>query len=42
MSQLLSENIYLQFYNKETFEAFRLRKGQDTARIFNLCRFLNV
>ena len=35
ISQLLSENIYLQFCNKESFAAFRLRKGQDTARIFN-------
>ena len=35
ISQLLSENIYLQFCNKESFAAFRLREGQDTARIFN-------
>jgi len=35
MSQLLSENIYLQFCNKESFAAFRLRMGQDTALIFN-------
>jgi hydroxyacylglutathione hydrolase len=35
MSQLLQENIYLQFSNKESFAAFRLRSGQDKARLFN-------
>ena len=42
MSQLLSENIYLQFYNKETFEAFRLREGQESVVYSILCWFLNV
>ena len=34
MSQLKRDNIYLQFSNKESFAAFRLRKGQDRARMF--------
>lgn len=34
MSQLRRENIYLQFSNKESFAAFRLRGGQDKARLF--------
>jgi hydroxyacylglutathione hydrolase len=35
MSQLHLENIYLQFSDKESFAAFRLRSGQDRARLFN-------
>jgi hydroxyacylglutathione hydrolase len=35
MSQLQRENIYLQFSDKESFAAFRLRKGQNTARMFD-------
>jgi hydroxyacylglutathione hydrolase len=35
MSQLQRENIYLQFSDKESFAAFRLRKGQDVARMFS-------
>jgi hydroxyacylglutathione hydrolase len=35
MSQLLRENIYLQFSDKESFTAFRMRSGQDKARLFN-------
>jgi len=35
MSQLQRENIYLQFSDKESFAAFRLRKRQDRARMFN-------
>jgi hydroxyacylglutathione hydrolase len=35
MSQLQKENIYLQFSNKESFAAFRLRSGQDKARLFS-------
>ena len=34
MSRLLRENIYLQFSNRESFAAFRLRSGQDRARLF--------
>jgi len=34
MSQLRRENIYLQFSDKESFAAFRLRSGQDRARLF--------
>jgi hydroxyacylglutathione hydrolase len=35
MFQLLKENIYLQFSDKESFAAFRLRSGQNTAKMFN-------
>lgn len=35
MAQLRRENIYLQFSDKESFAAFRLRSGQDRARLFN-------
>ena len=34
MSQLLRENIYLQFTDKDSFAAFRMRSGQDRARLF--------
>jgi hydroxyacylglutathione hydrolase len=34
MSQLRKDNIYLQFSDKESFAAFRLRSGQDRARLF--------
>jgi hydroxyacylglutathione hydrolase len=34
MSQLRRENIYLQFLDKESFAAFRLRSGQDKVRLF--------
>ncbi len=35
MSQLLRENVYLQFSDQESFAAFRLRRGQDKARLFD-------
>ena len=35
MSQLLRENVYLQFSDKESFAAFRLRSGQVRARLFD-------
>ena len=35
MAQLRKENIYLQFSDKESFAAFRLRKGQHIGRMFN-------
>jgi hydroxyacylglutathione hydrolase len=34
MSQLRRENIYLQFSDKDKFAAFRLRSGQNRARMF--------
>ncbi len=34
-SQLMRENIYLQFPNAHSFTAFRLRSGQDRAKMFN-------
>jgi hydroxyacylglutathione hydrolase len=33
LAQLLKENIYLQFSDKDSFAAFRLRRGQSTARM---------
>lgn len=36
-SQLLRENIYLQLSDKEAFAAFRLRSGQDRAKMFAFC-----
>jgi hydroxyacylglutathione hydrolase len=35
LSRLLRDNIYLQFSDKESFAAFRLRRGQDQARWFS-------
>jgi len=35
MSQLLRDNIYLQFSNRDSFAAFRLRSGQDRARLLS-------
>lgn len=35
MSQLLRDNIYLQISNRDAFAAFRLRSGQDRARMFD-------
>lgn len=35
MSQLLRDNIYLQFKKKESFAAFRLRSGQDKVKMFS-------
>jgi hydroxyacylglutathione hydrolase len=35
MSQLLRDNIYLQFSDSQSFVAFRMRRGQDKARLFN-------
>lgn len=35
VSQLLRENIYLQFSDKHSFAAFRLRSGQDIAKMFS-------
>lgn len=37
LSQLLQDNIYLQFSNKEAFAAFRLRSGQNIAKMFSFC-----
>lgn len=34
MAQLLRENIYLQFSDKESFASFRMRGGQDLAKLF--------
>jgi hydroxyacylglutathione hydrolase len=34
MSDLLRDNIYLQFTDRRLFAAFRLRRGQDPARMF--------
>jgi|SRR5579863_7640226 len=34
LSQLLKDNIYLQFSDKYSFAAFRLRSGQDKAKMF--------
>lgn len=34
-SHLLQENIYLQFRDKESFTAFRLRSGQNKLKMFN-------
>jgi len=34
MSQLLRDNIYLQFSDKDSFAAFRLRSGQNAAKMF--------
>ncbi len=34
-SLLLKENIYLQFNNQEDFVAYRMRKGQKAAKLFN-------
>jgi hydroxyacylglutathione hydrolase len=34
MSQLLKDNIYLQFSDKDSFSAFRLRSGQNIAKMF--------
>jgi len=35
MSLLQTENIYLQFSDKESFAAFRLRKGQNVTKMFS-------
>src|SRR2546423_7397398 len=35
LSQLLRDNIYLQFSDKHSFAAFRLRSGQNKARMFS-------
>lgn len=35
LSQLLKENIYLQFSDKDSFAAFRLRSGQNVTRMFS-------
>lgn len=35
MAQLHRENVYLQFSDRESFAAFRLRSGQDRARLFD-------
>jgi hydroxyacylglutathione hydrolase len=37
MGRLLRENVYLQFPDKHSFTAFRMRSGQDTARMFKFC-----
>lgn len=34
-SRILKDNIYLQFPNKESFAAFRLRPGQNKFKMFN-------
>jgi hydroxyacylglutathione hydrolase len=35
LSQLLKENVYLQFADKYSFTAFRLRSGQNVAKMFD-------
>ncbi len=35
LSQLLKENVYLQFTDQHSFAAFRLRGGQNVAKMFN-------
>lgn len=35
LSQLLKENVYLQFPDKHSFAAFRLRSGQNVAKMFD-------
>lgn len=35
LSQLLKDNIYLQFSDKDAFAAFRLRSGQSAAKLFS-------
>jgi len=35
LSRLLEENIYMHFSDKESFAAFRMRKGQDMAKLFS-------
>jgi hydroxyacylglutathione hydrolase len=35
LSQILKENIYLQFSNKESFAAFRMRSGQNFAKMLS-------
>ena len=35
LSQLQKDNIYLQFSNRESFAAFRLRSGQNFAKMFS-------
>jgi hydroxyacylglutathione hydrolase len=35
LSQLLRDNIYLQFSDKDSFAAFRLRSGQNIAKMFS-------
>jgi hydroxyacylglutathione hydrolase len=35
LAQLLRDNIYLQFSDKHSFAAFRLRSGQNTSRMFS-------
>jgi hydroxyacylglutathione hydrolase len=35
LSRLLRDNMYLQFSNRDAFAAFRLRSGQDMARMFS-------
>ena len=35
LSQLLKENVYLQFADKYSFAAFRLRSGQNVAKMFD-------
>jgi hydroxyacylglutathione hydrolase len=35
LSQLLRNNIYLNFSDKDSFAAFRLRSGQNVAKMFN-------
>jgi hydroxyacylglutathione hydrolase len=37
MWRLLQENVYLQFPDKDSFAAFRLRAGQDIAKMFKFC-----
>jgi hydroxyacylglutathione hydrolase len=36
LSQLLKDNIYLQFSDRDSFAAFRLRSGQNVTRTFSL------
>jgi hydroxyacylglutathione hydrolase len=37
MWRLLRENVYLQFSDKDSFAAFRLRSGQNVTKMFSFC-----
>jgi len=37
MRRLLKDNVYLQFSDKDSFAAFRLRSGQDPRKMFDFC-----
>lgn len=37
LAQLLRDNMYLHFSDKDSFAAFRLRSGQNATKMFNFC-----